>query len=386
MKKKILSAALSLVMALTAFTGCAGSDSPSEGTVSSAETQSGTESAVVTSAPDEASATLLPITLPPKEEDSAADSQAEEAPAHITPLMWELTTDDGVKLTMIGAMHAVREDCYPLPEIIKKAYEEADVLAVECDVTTATENFSLQIEQLKNTYYSGGDTIENHIDKEIIEKAIEFGKEYGVDLSLYKNCKPWVWMALLEQLVINEKDFDGTLGIDVRFANMAHDEGKEIFELESADYQMKLIMNYSDKVCSTLIKDYTVENKQKLSDELESIYTAWKVGDAERFLIDAYPEKKQEAAKAQGLEISEEDMEALEEYAKETVYDRNLGMRDKIKELLAGGKKNIFLTVGTDHFVGEKGIIALLEAEGYTVKQIMPEPAESTESSGEKAA
>jgi uncharacterized protein YbaP (TraB family) len=51
---------------------------------------------------------------------------------------------------------------------------------------------------------------------------------------------------------------------------------------------------------------------------------------------------------------------------------RNVGMTDKIKGYLTDeGKETYFIVVGAAHFVGEKGIVQLLENEGYTVDKVL---------------
>ena len=47
-------------------------------------------------------------------------------------------------------------------------------------------------------------------------------------------------------------------------------------------------------------------------------------------------------------------------------FNRNRKMKEKIKNYLKGDK-DYFVVVGAGHLIGDKGIVALLQGEGYTV-------------------
>ena len=82
---------------------------------------------------------------------------------------------------------------------------------------------------------------------------------------------------------------------------------------------------------------------------------SWRDGDAEalaKVLVDT-------AQKNQG---SKRIMKLL-------LDDRNIGMTEKIAELLNAGKK-IFVVVGAGHTTGENSIIDLLQKQGFQVRQI----------------
>lgn len=43
-------------------------------------------------------------------------------------------------MVMLGSFHALKDECYPLPEAVTNAYNNADILAVECDITSTSED------------------------------------------------------------------------------------------------------------------------------------------------------------------------------------------------------------------------------------------------------
>jgi uncharacterized protein YbaP (TraB family) len=50
------------------------------------------------------------------------------------------------------------------------------------------------------------------------------------------------------------------------------------------------------------------------------------------------------------------------------VFSRNRDWIPKLEKLFAQG--DVFVAVGADHLIGDKGVIKLLEARGFTAKRI----------------
>ncbi|WP_225999808.1 TraB/GumN family protein [Paenibacillus sp. BJ-4] len=58
-----------------------------------------------------------------------------------------------------------------------------------------------------------------------------------------------------------------------------------------------------------------------------------------------------------------------EKYNQAMLIDQNIGMADKIDGYLKNGKnEEYFIVVGAAHYLGEIGIVKLLEDKGYTVE------------------
>lgn len=377
MKKRIISAAICLSMCLAAITGCAGEESSAAatGTVPPAATSS-SEPGSVTEKPSET--TDAPETTAPSGEETASPETTSSAPdapeeaSKLTPLVYEITTEDGVKVTLVPAMHTLKEDCVPLPAVITDALDEADLLAVECNVSNTLTNYALQLKQIKLMYYEDGDNIENHIDPEVCKNATEFANEFGTNLSLFKTSRPWVWVSLLENLVVTELGLSSDYGVDNLLTARAQEAGKEIYELESAEDQLNMFTGIPDKVMEALISGYTVQTKDQVIKEMESTFEAWCRGDSAYFEDGADIEKIKQKAEKMGSPMTEEEVSLLESYNKVMLFDRNIGMKDGIIKLMKSGKKNIVVSVGSSHFFTEKGILKLLEKEGYTVKKVSP--------------
>ena len=315
----------------------------------------------------------------PSEEDmppslSEPDSSEAEAKPRtdITPLMWEVKSDSGGRLVLLGSIHVMAKEAYPLPECITGALDAADALAVECDVVKAETDYSLQLKEVQAMYYPSGETIDEHISATVLANARAFAKEFGMDLSLYSRCKPWVHISLLDSLVVDATGLRRELGLDRKLLEYAKQKNKEIIEVESAESQVDMQMSFSDTITELQLADYKPEDKDEIIQLTKDHFTAWCKGDYEFFDLQYNPERAGEAAAEVTVPLSVEQINAIEEY-NETMYSsRNRLMADKADELLKAGR-NVLFVVGEAHFVGSGGIIGLLKSKGYEVTQIQTE-------------
>ena len=105
-----------------------------------------------------------------------------------------------------------------------------------------------------------------------------------------------------------------------------------------------------------------VQAPETLGQGVRQLYEEWKAGT-----IQASTDTAEDAA------AIEEDpfgyAAAIAEYNRVTFTDRNVTMANAAKSYLDDGKK-VFFVVGTEHLLGSTGVIASLEAEGYTVARI----------------
>ena len=357
-----ISALTAAVMALSLAACGSSSDSSSEKEAGSAESK---PAATVTLPPadDTASETETAATAA----DSAAPGDDSSAPAapdsgDYSPAMWKVTSPNGNEMYMMGSMHALKEECYPLPEYVQTAYDNADVLAVECDISDTMTSVAVTLKFADRLGYPNGETAADHLPEgtwEDIASYIEAHGDKPDDLASYQL---WYLSQALEMYAINDVGLSAEQGIDMKLLQDAHDKGKEIFEVESAEDQMSLLTGFSDEIYSAMLEGYSAENTEDINAQMEKLYQSWRTGD-----IDAVADSDSVGEE----ELTEEEKAVIEDYNKQLLTDRNVGMAEKAEQLLEDGK-NVFFLVGAAHYAGDKGIIALLEADGYRTERVDP--------------
>ena len=298
-------------------------------------------------------------TAEPTDEPVVTDDETTADESFITPAMWRVTGKNGAVVTMTGSMHALSQDDYPLPKEMTEAFDNSEILAVEADVSTG-DDITYQSALLASMYYDDpDDKLSGHISKEAYEALGEYAKTFDLDISQYENVKPWAVSSMFDSLPLQYTDLSSDLGLDSHLMDEARAEGKEIYEVEGLDFQIDLLMNFSDDIYDMLFRGLKGKSKEDQVKALEEIHKAWAEGDMNKI----------EELNSDEEEISEKDMPVYEEYANKFMYDRNKVMAAAAEEFI-DGDKNVFFVVGAAHYTTEKGIIAILEKDGYKVERI----------------
>lgn len=270
-----------------------------------------------------------------------------------TPLLFEVTKDgNSNKLYLFGSIHVGDSSLYPLPNYVKKAYKESDAIAVEIDLIKFEEDFEAQMKLIQDLIATDGNTIMELLGEEEYSKLKKILEDAGLYNSLYEVYSPVMWESLLSNAQSNDAKLYSSLGIDQHILKKAKDDEKVIIELESIEFQINML-NEVDNDTMKLIFTSSIDHYDEGVKGLKELYELYKKGN------------RKELEKA----ISEEDVEGLDDYNNKILYERNIGMSEKLDKYFGEGKK-VFCTVGLAHIIGEKSVIELLESKGYNVKQI----------------
>ncbi len=274
---------------------------------------------------------------------NAALSYAENA------FLWRVQSRNST-VFLLGSIHVLKKDVYPLSRAIEGAFEEADYVAVEADVTHITLVDAQQL--ITKAFYAPGDSLDKHISREAMKTLEEETGELGLPTEFLLNQKPWFLALSLESLELLKSGYDPAYGIDAHFLGKAEGR-KKILELESLDYQIRLLSGMNDKE-QELFLSHTLKNLRSLPQEADEMVQAWKAGDV----------------KGMERSMAKDTLEGngSNHFYEKLVTERNRNMVSKIEEFLKG-KGTYFVIVGAAHLVGEGGIIQLLKGKGYRPEQ-----------------
>ena len=189
--------------------------------------------------------------------------------------LWKVQSETNT-VYLLGSVHFMKKDIYPLNDEIEEAFRLSDVLAVEANINDVTR-IDLQ-KMLGSAFYPEGDSLEKHISAETFERAKKEFDESGLPSLLITRQKPWFLALTLESLKLMQAGFDPTYGIDVHFLSKAQGQ-KKIRELESIDYQIDLLSGFSDSEQEEFLR-YTLNDLNSLEKNIDILITAWKTGDA----------------------------------------------------------------------------------------------------------
>jgi uncharacterized protein YbaP (TraB family) len=268
--------------------------------------------------------------------------------------MWKATAPDGKSAYLVGSIHMVPPDVYPLPAEMEKNFNDSAVLVLEFDDSKLDPNTVQDFVQ-KNGIYSDGDNLNNHLSKDTAEALKKWLQTVDARTAMVlPSMKPWLAGMTIELTELTKRGFDPKHGIDKHFLEQAQQQKKAVEELESADFQMKLLSSFTDDLSEVWLKSSLVD-AEKTGEDIQQMLKAWQNGDAEGLneLITRDDKKYPE----------------LKPLMQKLLYDRNPAMADKVEGYIKSGKQ-YFVVVGAGHLVGPKGIVELLKARDYKVEQV----------------
>lgn len=264
--------------------------------------------------------------------------------------LWQVKGTAG-KSYLLGSIHLLKEENYPLKKAIEDAFTQTDVLAVEADVSD--KNLANQgMMLLQKGMYQGEESLKNNLSEKTYQMAEKKLKDLGMDIEGFQKFKPWMVAMTISSLELIKLGYKPNLGIDKYFLEKAVGK-KEIAELEGMEFQINLFEGFSKEENDKFLASTIIEAEQT-SKEIETLVKAWTSGDieqAEKSIsenIHKYPE--------------------LEAVYKKLLDIRNENMVEKIVSYLKSDKK-YFIIAGAAHMIGKKGIVQLLSEKGFTVTQ-----------------
>ena len=264
--------------------------------------------------------------------------------------LWKVQSDTTI-VYLLGSVHFMKKESYPLNKRIEDAFDKSTVLAVEADVDDVSK---LDIQGLmEKAFYPADDTLQKHVSAQTYERVKKEFETSGIPAWLMDKQKPWFLALTLESLGLVKLGFDPSYGIDLHFLSEASGK-KKIKELESIDFQINLLSGFSDSEQEAFLLS-TLKDLKSYEKEVDRLLDAWVSGDAggmESILQRSVIEDKGMASVYDKL-----------------LYGRNRNMASKIEGYLKTGETH-FVVMGAAHLLGERGIINLLKRKGYQIDQL----------------
>ncbi len=277
------------------------------------------------------------------------------------PLLYKVEDGKGNVLYLLGSIHVGDARVDMLSDKIMNAYDASNYLCVECDIVSFSEDEEKMMSVMTKMLCPTGTTIKDQLGEETYNLCKKFLEDNNYYNSLYDYYGAYFWSALVSEVLVEKTTLSSDHGVDNMFLTMAHDEGMEIREVESVDFQYDMMLNFPTELWQLMIKS-SIENVDVEVEALEDMYEAWISGDG-KALIEVTETEIDDS------EYTAEQLAMIEEYDRQMVDDRNNNMTDKAEEYLAGGGTGFFV-VGAAHIVGEKGVAAQLRSRGYTVSVV----------------
>ena len=317
-----------------------------------------------------------------------------------TPLFYHVTGEKGQEMWLFGTIHVGDERTGFLPEEIYNAFAASDALALECDSEAFDEQMEKDdklSEQVSDLYfYSNGTTVQSLIEKYEAEhpeekeeteenvstedseeeedsytQVVRLMKAIGAYNMNMPYAKPYVWSSSIDDFYLRQGyQLHRDQGVEERLTAWAKEQEKEILEVESSLFQIKMLTGFSDDLQLMMLGDSVSTDARESWESTWELYELWCSGDEAALRERLSNEVDMTDWTEEEIAEYEEVKHLLDEYNKAVSFDRNKGMLKKAIEYLESDKV-VFYAVGLAHLLDDtNGLVDALREAGYTVELV----------------
>ena len=263
--------------------------------------------------------------------------------------MWKVEGPGGSSAYLLGSLHVLTAEYYPLSAAINKAFAESKTLVQEIDLEEASDP-AIMMAALSKAMLADGRTLDQIIAPELFAEVKKRAEAAGLPMVALQRMKPWLVAMTLMVPSLQAAGFKPELGVDRHFFDRAKDSGMKRQGLETMAYQLDRFDAMPAKVQEDLLKT-TIEELDTTVASVKEMAQAWSFGNVaaiEKFALG--------------------EMKDAPELYQRLLVERNNNWIPHVETCLTQNA-GCFIVVGAAHLVGPDGLPVLLTKKGYKVTQ-----------------
>jgi uncharacterized protein YbaP (TraB family) len=251
---------------------------------------------------------------------------------------------------VFGTIHSADPRLETLPPPVDRAFTRARSLMLEF----VADEYGRQ-RFLEAAMFSDRQTLDQKIGSADFERVVEHLRPLGLGREFVARLKPWG--VLLNLRSAGSGGDAGAASIEARLYDRARERRLPLHQMEGIEEQVFVFDEFAMDSQVALLK-HSLAHIDELSSMAESTLQAYLKRDLagiwriqERFVA-RYPEIASHNA----------------DFVKRILHDRNVVMAYRMQRALRRG--GAFVALGALHLYGEKGVLALLIHDGWTVSRV----------------
>ena len=263
--------------------------------------------------------------------------------------MWAVQQAGAPPTYLVGSLHVLTKEFYPLDPALEEAFKQSKVLIEEVDLDELT-NPATAMALLGKAMLTDGRTLDQVVSPALYKQVAARAEKAGVPVVALQRMKPWMAAVSLTAPALKAAGFDTSLGVDKHFYDKAKSMGMERRGLETVAYQFDRLDQMSPALQEAMLKSVIADLDTEIAN-VKAIAQAWSRGETsaiERLLLGAI-------------------LESPELYER-LLVERNRNWVAPVERCMKE-KSACFVVVGAAHLVGPHSLVALLQQKGYSVEQ-----------------
>jgi len=275
------------------------------------------------------------------------------APSNAAPerfgkgLLWRIAKVGVPASHVYGTIHVADARLDVLPAPVEEAFRRANSLMLEfVPDPYSRERF------LEAAMFLDRQTLEEKIGADDFERALEQLRPIGLSREFVNKLKPW-------GVLLNLRAASGASGapLEARLSDQARARRLPVLQIEGVEEQIFTFDELPMDAQVALLK-HSLAHRDELLRLGEKTLEAYLAGDLQAIwrLREQFSARYPEVATHQAV------------LTKRVVHDRSVVMAFRVQRELRRG--NAFVALGALHLYGDKGVLALLEQDGYRARRV----------------
>lgn len=258
-------------------------------------------------------------------------------------------------LYLFGTIHVGAADFYPLEPQLSALLEQAPVLALEIDPLGDPQMLARMVQRYG--MQARGKAASATLPAPWRMRLDRLLRQYHIEAQSVTAMKPWLLASLLTVSEFSAQGYDTALAVDAYLSRQAHQRGKKVLELESAESQMALFDGMSDAQQLIFLQEAItgIEARDQAS-QARAIGEAWRKADVAA--LDALASKAEQDDSYSGRFVQTVLLEG-----------RNPALADGMQKLM-GQTNHAVAAIGILHLVGKQSVPELLRQRGLRVQRL----------------
>ncbi|QSX29591.1 TraB/GumN family protein [Shewanella cyperi] len=246
----------------------------------------------------------------------------------------------GKTVHLLGSIHVGQADFYPLPKAVSLAFEQAGALVVEADITNPRTDMAALLRQYAMNPTPPG--------KATGSALALFCRDKAQVCSQLAAMSPWLQATQITLMRFAAAGLEAQYGVDQYLLERHGD--KQILELESIDFQFKLMHGLPPETQWSMVDEALAMGDEQISTMIAS----WRRGDTQTL----------QALLDEGMGADDARLHQL------LLTDRNRKMADTLMGMLAAEDtpEHLFVVVGAAHLLGDESLPYWLARQGMALE------------------
>ena len=264
-------------------------------------------------------------------------------------LLWRIDKQGVAPSHVYGTIHVSDARLAELPALVRQRFDAARSLLLEF----VPDGYSRE-RFFEAAMFLDRQTLTDKIGPEDFERAVEQLQPIGLPREVVNRLKPWGVLLNLR----NAKRAEQGSPLDSQLLHLARARRLPFDQIEGVEEQIFTFDEFPMESQVALLK-HSLAHRDELFELAEHTLEAYLAAD----LAGIWRLREQFIARHPQIAAHQAVM------TKRVVYDRSVVMAFRMQRQLRRG--GAFVALGALHLYGEKGVLALLEADGYRATKVL---------------